>query len=229
MSLPRTGSGSAFESVPILKTGYLSYQVPAQMRERVRGLVEVRVDRQNTGRLIENMAGSGTPQVRPVKVASDMIVRLDGGDDFKIPDLGAASRQRLLPDAPARWVFSVTPLRSGELLLVIRLFAVLDENAEQLVETHTETVRVHVNTAYTVTSFASRNWKELVGVNGLIWIGLGWLIRRRRTQTSTPEPKPKRRAARPRRRRVPANADVRLRAREGGQSPPSGEGSDADE
>lgn len=176
---------SVFEEVVAsLPQGSALFNPPAEMRLGEPHTIEVRIvpvteeeieeSEALKDALTENLEGEQEVFVIPLRVSTVMKARLTGEAFDILPHM--AEEQIRMPDEPyLRWLWEVTPQRTGEQRLTLTLTVVV--NAEGVgekphVTTEMRKVMVTGNPVYSISNFFGSNWEFVV--TGLLFPVLGW-------------------------------------------------------
>jgi hypothetical protein len=148
-------------------------------------LVEARLSADTSAALTEGLKGSGPVETHDLQITAHMRVRLDATakGDFEIvplncPNPSNCEDQRILPSEINTWTWSVTPLHSGNLSLILTASMLFGEEAHALPSLQ-ETITVGVSSpGYYIGRFVSANWQWL-------WAAIlapvaGWILARRK-------------------------------------------------
>ncbi|MBE9593297.1 MAG: hypothetical protein IMF19_07430, partial [Proteobacteria bacterium] len=110
-------------------------------------LVEVRITKNMTEELTRDLKGRGDPIIEEINVSTSMNVRLTGINFDIEPQNGAA--QAIESDKFTKWVFHVTPLKSGIQTLSITVYAIISipgyDDKEKEYEVEDWEINVKVN------------------------------------------------------------------------------------
>lgn len=198
--LPDTGGGESPAPTPIaismdlntvyrevvasLPQGSALFNPPEQMRLGETKTVEVRVvpvteeeieqDEQLQATLTADFDGEQEVLIIPLRVSTVMRAKLSG-EAFTIVPLMAEEQIQSPDDDTLRWIWEVTPEKSGEQRLTLTLSVVV--NAEGMgdknhVTTEVREVQVGGNPIYAASRFMNSNWEWVV--TGLLFPAVGW-------------------------------------------------------
>jgi len=176
---------SAFEQVVAsLPQGSALFNPPEEMRLGEMHTIEVRlvpVTEQEIeeseavkAALTENLEGAQEVIVVPLRVSTVMSAKLTGAAFDILPHM--SEEQIRMPDEPyMRWLWEVTPQKTGEQRLTLTLTVVV--NAEGVgekphVTTEIRKVQVTGNPVYSISNFFGSNWEFVI--TGLLFPVLGW-------------------------------------------------------
>jgi hypothetical protein len=165
--------------------GQLAWRPPRTMTVGKTELVEARLSADTSAALTEGLKGSGPIETHDLQITPHMRVRLDATakGDFEIaplncPNPSNCEDQRILPREINTWTWSVTPLRSGNLSLILTASMLFGEEAHALPSLQ-ETITVGVSSpGYYIGRFVSANWQWLWAAI-LVPVG-GWILARRK-------------------------------------------------
>jgi hypothetical protein len=152
------------------------------MRQGVETTVTARVSRTKTGITAGLPADeAGSVKVEEVKVGEVMTASLDHDPgDFLVVPLSTATQ--VVTGPFTQWQWRVTPLRSGERHLNLRLSARLQlpDGSREFKDIPVEeaVIIVHVNPVYLAQQFVASNWQWLIGGPVGLLALLGWLRKR---------------------------------------------------
>jgi hypothetical protein len=165
--------------------GQLAWRPPRTMTVGKTELVEARLSADTSAALTGGLKGSGPVETHDLQITPHMRVRLDATakGDFDIaplncPNPSNCEDQRILPREINTWTWSVTPLRSGSLPLILTASMLFGEEAHALPSLQ-ETITVGVSSpGYYIGRFVSANWQWLWAAI-LVPVG-GWILARRK-------------------------------------------------
>jgi hypothetical protein len=167
--------------------GQLAWRPPRAMTVGKTELVEARLSADTSRALTDGLQGSGAVETHDLQITPHMRVRLEAPvkDDFDIrplncPDPSSCEDQRVFPGEINTWAWSVTPLRSGDLSLILTASMLFGEEAHALPSLR-ETITVGVSSpGYYVKRFVAANWQWLWAA---ILVPLaGWIFSRRKAK-----------------------------------------------
>jgi hypothetical protein len=161
-----------------LKEGQIAYEPSRAMTQGTPEMVLVRIAR---GDVIDVQSGfRDRAWVERVKVSGSMRVTLTGDpDDFSIVALSSETQALVGPGSD--WSWRVTPLRSGNLPLHLRVTARIhlsngsQENYDLPVKT--AQIAVRADRVWQAKAFWDRNWQWVLG-SPIVLGALGWLSAR---------------------------------------------------
>ncbi len=159
--------------------------IPPTMKVGVKKVVEVRIaDRPGPG-FNQGVQGEGSVVVETISVSSFMTVKLTG-EDFDVDPIHSVSEQTL-EHGHARWVWDVTPRKSGPRELHLEVTArVKTSDGDQgfkVILVERKHIVVSVNHRYTVEQFFGSHWKEIIPISSALPLmggTLTWMWRRRK-------------------------------------------------
>ena len=159
-----------------LPVGQVLFNPPAEMKAGIRYRIEVRVSRDTNVDLTEKLKGSGIPEIEKLKIAERLRVNLLGLDFF-IQDLNLES-QVIGDDGFTQWAWDVTPLKAGELELMLRVSLRVrlpygeESKDHPVIE---RTIKVKSNLMYAGKVFLQKHWKWVI--TALILPVIGWAVK----------------------------------------------------
>jgi hypothetical protein len=148
-----------------LSSGRILFNPPEKMKVGIEERVEVRLTKDITENLTEELKGPGAPQIEPIEVGTFMMVKLTG-DSFDINAL-SSEEQVVKPVGFTEWSWDVTPLKSGtqELHLTVTVRILIPGQDEQKIDwlVMDKQISVEVNPPHTFKRFIESNWQWIVG------------------------------------------------------------------
>lgn len=153
--------------------GQVLFNPPQHMEAGNKYRVVVRVSRNEKVDLTQNLKGKGIPEIENLKIAERLSVLLFG-NDFYIQDLNQAS-QWVEDDGFTEWAWDVTPVKAGELDLMLRVSIRVrlpygeESKDHPIIERR---IKVKSNAVYTAKIFLQKNWKWVI--TALILPVVGW-------------------------------------------------------
>ena len=149
------------EEIKKLPKGKILFNPPKEMKVRETELVEVRITKSMAEELTRDLKGRGDPIIEEINVSTSMNVRLTGINFDIEPQNGAA--QAIESDKFTKWVFYVTPLKSGIQTLYITVYAIISipgyDDKEKEYEVEDWEINVKVNPIWLLKC----NWQFIVG------------------------------------------------------------------
>jgi hypothetical protein len=149
------------EEIKKLPKGRILFNPPKEMKVGEPELVEVRITKSMTEELTRDLKGRGAPTIEEINVSTSMKVRLTGINFDIKPQNGAA--QVIESDKFTKWVFFVTPLKSGIQTLHVRVYVIISipdyDDKEKEYEVEDWEINVKVNPVW----FLTCNWQFIVG------------------------------------------------------------------
>lgn len=171
------------EVVGSLPQGSALFNPPEEMRLGEAHAVEVRIvpvteqeieeSEALKAALTENLEGEQEVIVIPLRVSTVMTAQLSGAAFEIIPDIPI--EQIRDPDEPyMRWLWEVTPQKTGEQRLTLTLSVMVRAEGEEKPHFKKEVRKVLVtgNPMYSVSNFFGSNWEFVI--TGLLFPVLGW-------------------------------------------------------
>lgn len=181
---PSDPFGAIDEALDELDVGEILYNPPLEMEVGKQERVEVRITRDITVNLSENLMGRGTPQIEKIRTGTYMKVRLSGSN-FKIDSL-SDEEQLVAGHEFTQWNWDVTPVEGGEQLLSIIVTVVikLPDSSWKSKElgVFSKTIKVKVSSRRALSQFIRNNWQWMMAT--LIIPTAAWLIRSRKKKQS---------------------------------------------
>ena len=177
----KTASELIKEELKKLATGRVLFSVPKGMRVGEKERVVVRITKNITENLTEGLKPNGSKIVEKIKVNTFMKVRLTG-DNFYIDDL-CNEEQIVGPEGFTSWMWDVTPLKSGNLVLHllvtvrIKIPGYSDEKKDQPVLDRY--IDVEANLGHSIKGFIGSYWEGLVGLVTIISLIIGIILKYR--------------------------------------------------
>ncbi|PSB20076.1 hypothetical protein C7B65_08440 [Phormidesmis priestleyi ULC007] len=172
-----------------LRKGQVYHNVPKEMKVGVSETIEAGIAPEVTEKIRKELQGRGDIKIKsgvrfdPKSTEMKLIVQ---PDEFKVFEV-EGGEQFVTASTPGKWLWRVTPLKSGDNL--IRVKAIVKLNVPKLnitrsveVEVFSETRDVKVNLGYSVNQFTSSNWKEILSLvigSGSLASLVTWLIGRK--------------------------------------------------
>jgi hypothetical protein len=148
-----------------LSSGQILFNPPEKMKVGIEERVEVRLTKDITENLTEELKGPGAPQIESIKVGTCMMVKLTG-DSFDINAL-SSEEQVVKPVGFTEWSWDVTPLKSGrqELHLTVIVRILIPGQDEQKIDwlVKDKQINIEVNPSYTFKRFIECHWQWIVG------------------------------------------------------------------
>jgi hypothetical protein len=149
-----------------IKTGLLMSNIPAEMIQGKKEVVEVKIARSTElqAALVTGLLGRGVPVVEPIDTSLYMEVKLSGEPAFEI-DSPSPPEQMIIP-TPALWVFDVTPYRAGNqtitLIVNLRVEAEGIVGGRRSVSVLKKPIHVQVNLGFATRRYITNNWQWLI-------------------------------------------------------------------
>ena len=149
------------EEIKKLPKGRILFNPPKEMEVGEPEPVEVRITKSMTEELTRDLKGRGDPIIEEINVSTSMNVRLTGINFDIEPQNGAA--QAIESDKFTKWVFYVTPLKSGIQTLHITVYVIISipgyDDKEKEYEVEDWEINVKVNPMWLLKC----NWQFIVG------------------------------------------------------------------
>jgi hypothetical protein len=164
--------------------GVIAYNPDTQMVQGVTKPVMVRIAVDpNAPSLTTGLPPS--PTVAALKVTGEMRAELRAAraGTFEIVKTAEKDERPLLPPY-AEWKWMVTPLESGDHVLLLTITAMIelpDKRRREPVISKEATIHVRVDPMYVTKNFVQKNWQWLVG-SPVVGGALAWLWAHRRRQ-----------------------------------------------
>lgn len=159
-----------------LKNGQILFNPPNEMKAGTRNRVVVRISQDKSFDLSKNLKGNSVPLIEGLKIGGLMQVYLFSYD-FSIKTLNLES-QVIMPTGFTEWAWDVTPIKSGNLDLILRITVQLqfpygvEKKDYPLME---KTIKVNSNPVYSAKIFLQENWKWVI--TALILPLIGWSVK----------------------------------------------------
>lgn len=149
-----------------IKTGLLMFNIPAEMTQGKKELVEVKIARSTElhEALVTGLLGRGEPVIEQIEMSLYMEVKLSG-PTFDI-NSDNPPEQMVIP-TPAHWEFDVTPCRAGNrtITLIVNLRVEVEGRivaGRRSVSAVRKPIHVQVNLRFAARNYISNNWQWLI-------------------------------------------------------------------
>lgn len=159
-----------------LTTGHYLFNPPNEMKAGTKNRIVLRIGREINIDLKENLKGIGTPILERLKLSNRIQAYLFGNDFFVDP---LNRKSQFLDDSNfTEWAWDVTPVKSGELELKLRISLRMrlpygEEHKDYpIIE---NTIKVKPNSIYSAKIFLQENWKWVI--TALILPLIGWSVK----------------------------------------------------
>jgi hypothetical protein len=170
-----------------LPLGKVAIQHPEQMKVSQSETVKVRISRDKLADLTKDLPTEGQVTAQEaIAVSTSMKVELLGPPYFDIKSLDS-TEQLITNNSFTEWSFTVTPLRSGELPLHVRITAVIRAAGIEKTKdfpVKDEIINVRVAPLAAVGAFVAKNWQWLWSTI-LVPVALGlWKLRQNKNKNA---------------------------------------------
>lgn len=170
-----------------LRPGSILYNPPEQMRVGETERIEVRITRQLSTEIYEDLKGRGDPRVEKSPITADMKVELIGNPEvFDIRPMSSPIQSVF--GNYTEWYWDVTPLSSGIQSLSIKATFLYQGQTFKDLPPFERRIEVAVNPVYSTSKWLGDNWDKLLAVLGIpsvFAIGTTLYKRRRRRLMSS--------------------------------------------
>lgn len=170
-----------------IRSGSILYNPPEQMRVGEAERIEVRITRQLSDKIYEDLKGRGPPRVEESPITADMKVELIGDPEvFDIMPMSSPIQSVF--GSYTEWYWNVTPLSSGIHPLSIKATFLYQGQTLKDLPPFERRIEVAVNPVYSTGKWLGNNWDKLLAVLGIpsvFAIGTALYKRRRRRLMST--------------------------------------------
>lgn len=154
-----------------IKPGSILYNPPEQMRVGEVERIEVRITRQLSAQIYEDLKGRGRPRVDESPITADMKVELIGNPDvFDIRPM--SSPVQSVFGSYREWYWDVTPLTSGIHPLSIRATFIYQGQTLMDLPAFERRIKVAVNPVYSTSRWLGGNWDKLLAALGITVAGV---------------------------------------------------------
>jgi hypothetical protein len=158
---PTPSLQESIDEIKKLPKGRILFNPPKEMKVDKTELVDVRITKNMTEELTRDLKGRGDPIIEEIKASTSMKVRLTGINFDIKPQNGAA--QAIESDKFTKWVFYVTPLKSGIQTLYITVYVIISIPGYDDQEKEHEVEDWEINVKVNPLGFLTRNWQFIVG------------------------------------------------------------------
>jgi len=177
------------------KLGTIIYNTPQTMTVGDQAQITVRITKNFTPDMTQNLMGSGTPQVQNISVGDVMGVYLTSDnsafDITLINDIKNDNAQRVENTGVTEWDFEVTPLKPGNQKIYLYATIIVDGEPKSYL-VFAKTFYVNVNNPRTLSTYLESNYQwiitTLVSAGVLTLGGTAGLIRWFGSRSKKPRP-----------------------------------------
>lgn len=172
------------KEVQKLRDSKIVFNPPREMQEQKTEKIEARISFEDIGPAIsQGLEGRGTPETATLKVSPIMRLTLTA-DPTAFHIEGSGAEQVVAGKPFAQWDWYVTPLKSGDLHLILTATATIDVpgrgDKPAYYKTLEKPITVRVDRWRASKKFLANNWQWLWTVLVVPGLGLLWGLRKRR-------------------------------------------------
>lgn len=154
-----------------IKPGGILYNPPEQMRVGETERVEVRITRQLSAEIYENLQGPGRPRVEELPITAEMKVELIGDQDvFDIRPMSSPIQSVF--GSHTEWYWDVIPLSSGTHQLTIKATFIYQGQTFKDLDPFVRNINVAINPVYSTSKWLAGNWDKLLAALGITAAGV---------------------------------------------------------
>ncbi len=172
-----------------LEPGQFAYEPRREMTQGVTEEIRVRVSR-DLSSSIDRSIFKGKSVVEKLKVNGSMTAQLTANES-ELEVRSKSSSPQALVGKHTDWIWWVTPLRAGELRLLLRITAHirLSNGHKEDRDVFVKEILINVRASSPIHRFFSNNWRWLAGVALLVVLGTGaCLLTLAKARASSPPP-----------------------------------------